>query len=245
MEGDDEKPGYITKEQAKIRLDCSARTLNRLVAEGELSLVTDDSGNEWLDADEVAELKESGGHRPQKRDKTVEQLSKSLKDANDAIHKLIGLVTEPIRQTQETLLRENESLRQERHKTQELYNETQMAYFELMKVQLEAEAEAAKEEANKEMREQGLAMLRDKIVPMIADNMASKKLVSSIDDVQLEALIEGGILDARQTQLVALELQRRKKARESHHERTKQQAGNEKEEAGRRGAPSNARGSTN
>lgn len=242
---DDEKPGYITKEQAKIRLDCSARTLNRLVAEGELTLVTDDSGNEWLDADEVTELKETGGHKPAKRDKTVEQLSKSLKDANDAIHRLIGLVTEPIRQTQETLLRENESLRQERHKTQELYNETQMAYFELMKVQLEAEAEAVKEEANKQMREEGLAMLRDKVVPMIADNMASKKLVSSIDDVQLEALIEGGILDARQTQLVALELQRRKKAREQHEQAKQQQAGKEEKEARRRGASNASGGSTN
>lgn len=211
----------LTGAQVKLRLECNERKMLALIEQGKLTRNVDDDGHSFFYADEIEELIESGGAPINKRDAFIDAQTRSLDKANGFIANLLDLVVKPIQASLEALSKENESLRAEKQRIEEHSLEVHQAYFEMQKTLMLAEVDAEREKANAQLKKDALEILRAQM-PAIMQSLVSKRLVDSLETMQLQAILEADMLNKEQTGLVRSVLERRA------HEAKKKAGHNEK-----------------
>lgn len=216
----------LTKEQAKLRLECSTRTINRLIEDQHLTVSTDEEGFDWFDPEEVSEAGELAGQN--KKDAFVDQQTRALKDSHDHIRQLVNAIIEPLQGSHEALLKENSSLRKRCADIEQESMDVHRAYGEIMRSTIEMEMTVAHEQAAARQRDEAISILKDQVIPTITASFGARKFIENLSVIKIEALMETeGILDAEQIKTLRNELAKRERIEAKAKEKEKANANKE------------------
>ena len=177
----------LDEEQVKIRLGCSTRVVSKLISDGILEQYVDDDGFKYFDPVEVKEAKAvlAAG----KKDVFGELQNKALKDSHELVLRLVQTVIEPIQNTHKALLADNQDLRARLAEKEKSEAELHATYGEIMRASMQMEIDAEREKARLRHMDQGMSMLKEKVLPAIIGSYQSKNVLNNLDTFQIEALL--------------------------------------------------------
>jgi hypothetical protein len=197
------------------KLKISRRTLGRAVKSGEIEVARQIGKVRLFDPEDIddATLEESLKN-PDQKGFLIEYLLEAVEKQNDHIDKLVQISHKPAQDTIAALAAENESLRARVDAQWKTMAEVHDLYGTALKETMLMEVEANKERLQTKMKEDSFALLKDKLIPVVLENLSSTKFIKSFTDDQIEAFIEAGAATAEQTVLLRKELAKRKAAQQ-------------------------------
>jgi hypothetical protein len=208
--------GLVPASYICSKLKISRRTLGRAVKNGEIDVAKQVGKVRLFDPDDIDDVTlEESIKNPDQKGFLIEYLLEAVEKQNDHIDKLIQISHKPAQDTIVALANECKDLRERVEGQWKTMAEVHELYGTAIRETLMMEVDAEKARLQTKMKEDSFALLKEKLVPVVLENLGSTKFIKSFKTDQIEAFIESGAAEPEQVLILKRELAKRRKAEQS------------------------------